>query len=121
MFSMINSQLASKQGQIDWYWQRASKGGKAVPADIQTYSDTLYAEQVTKEAEVDALTTLEDVMLYENTPYTEVRKVKHTSDEGVETYGPETEKSNREINMTMHWTANPKDDVDPAFVSLTKD
>jgi len=121
MFSMINSQLASKQGQIDWYWQRASKGGKAVPTDIQTYSDTLYAEQATKEAEVDALTTLEDVMLYENTPYTEVRKVKHTSDEGVETYGPETEKSNREINMTMHWTANPKDDVDPAFVSLTKD
>jgi len=31
------------------------------------------------------------------------------------------EESNREINMTMHWTANPKDDVDPAFVSLTKD
>ena len=121
MFSMINSQLASKQGQIDWYWQRASKGGKAVPADIQTYSDTLYAEQVTKEAEVDALTTLEDVMLYENTPYTEVRKVKHTSEDGVETYGTETEESNREINMTMHWTANPKDEVDPAFVSLTKD
>jgi len=121
MFSMINSQLASKQGQIDWYWQRASKGGKAVPTDIQTYSDTLYAEQVTKEAEVNALTTLEDVMLYENTPYTEVRKVKHTSDEGVETYGPETEKSNREINMTMHWTVNPKDDVDPAFVSLVAD
>ena len=121
MFSMINSQLASKQGQIDWYWQRASKGGKAVPTDIQTYSDTLYAEQVTKEAEVTALTTLDDVMLYEATPYTEVRKVKHTSEDGVETYGPETEESNREINMTMHWTANPKDDVDPAFVSLTKD
>jgi hypothetical protein len=116
---MINSQLASKQGQIDWYWQRASKGGKAVPTDIQTYSDTLYAEQVTKEAEVDALTTLEDVMLYENTPYTEVRKVKHTSEDGVETYGPETEEYNREINMTMHWTSNPKDDVDPSFVSLT--
>jgi hypothetical protein len=104
---------------IDWYWQRASKGGKAVPTDIQTYSDTLYAEQATKEAEVNALTTLEDVMLYEATPYTEVRKVKHTSEDGVETYGPETEESNREINMTMHWTANPKDDVDPAFVSLT--
>jgi len=65
------------------------------------------------------LTTLEDVMLYENTPYTEVRKVKHTSEDGVETYGPETEESNREINMTMHWTSNPKDDVDPSFVSLT--
>ena len=119
MFSMINSQLASKQGQIDWYWSRASKGGKAVPTEIEDYAATIYAEQATKEAEVTALTTLEDVMLYENTPYTEVRKVKHTSEDGVETYGPETEESNREINMTMHWTSNPKDDVDPSFVSLT--
>jgi hypothetical protein len=118
MLGTINSQVSSIQGGIDWYWARASKGGKAVPADIQTYADTIYAEQVTKEAEVTALTTLEDVMLYEATPYTEVRRVKHTSDDGVETYGPETEESNRHINMTMHWTTNPMDDVDPAFVSL---
>jgi hypothetical protein len=119
MLGTINSQVSSIQGGIDWYWARASKGGKAVPADIQTYADTIYAEQVTKEAEVTALTTLEDVMLYEATPYTEVRKIKHTSDEGVETYGPETDTNTRHINMTMHWTTNPMDDVDPAFVSLT--
>jgi len=59
------------------------------------------------------------VMLYEATPYTEVRKIKHTSEDGVETYGPETDEATREINMTMHWTTNPKDEIDPAFVSLT--
>jgi hypothetical protein len=118
MLGTINSQVSSIQGGIDWYWARASKGGKAVPADIQTYADTIYAEQVTKEAEVTALTTLEDVMLYEATPYTEVRRVKHTSDDRVETYGPETDEHNREINMTMHWTTNPMDEIDPAFVSL---
>jgi hypothetical protein len=59
-------------------------------------------------------------MLYEATPHTEVRKIKHTSDDGVEIYGPETDENTRHINMTMHWTANPMDDVDPAFVSLTK-
>jgi len=119
MLSTINSQVASIQGGIDWYWARASKGGKAVPAAIKKYAATIYAEQKTKEAEVTALTTLEDVMLYEATPYTEVRKIKHTSEDGVETYGPETDEHTREINMTMHWTTNPKDEIDPAFVSLT--
>ena len=119
MLGTINSQVASIQGGIDWYWARADKGGKAVPTQIEEFASTIYKEQTTKEAEVAALTTLEDVMLYEATPYTEVRKIKHTSDEGVETYGPETDEYNREINMTMHWTANPMDDVDPSFVSLT--
>ena len=119
MLGTINSQVASIQGGIDWYWARADKGGKAVPTQIEEFASTIYKEQTTKEAEVAALTTLEDVMLYEATPYTEVRKIKHTSDEGVETYGPETDEHNREINMTMHWTANPMDDVDPSFVSLT--
>jgi len=121
MLGTINSQVSSIQGGIDWYWARASKGGKAVPADIQTYADTIYTEQATKEAEVDALVTLDDVILYEATPFTEVRKVKHTAEDGTETYGPTTESSDREINMLMHWTTNPNDEVDPAFVSLTKD
>ncbi len=120
MLGTINSQVSSIQGGIDWYWARASKGGKAVPTEIEDFAATIYAEQVTKEAEVTALTTLEDVMLYEATPYTEVRKIKHTSDEGVETYGTETDEHTRHINMTMHWTTNPKDEIDPAFVSLTK-
>ena len=119
MLGTINSQVSSIQGGIDWYWARASKGGKAVPTEIEAFAATIYAEQVTKEADVTALTTLEDVMLYEATPYTEVRKIKHTSEDGVETYGPETDEHTREINMTMQWTANPMDEIDPAFVSLT--
>jgi len=119
MLGTINSQVSSIQGGIDWYWSRASKGGKAVPTEIEAFAATIYAEQVTKEAEVNALTTLEDVMLYEATPYTEVRKIKHTSEDGVETYGPETDESTRHINMTMQWSTNPKDEIDPAFVSLT--
>ena len=121
MLETINSQVASKQGAIDWYWVRADKGGTAVPANIATYATTIYSEQATKESEVAALSTLDAIKLYEATPYTEVRKVKHTSEEGVETYGPETESSAVHINMLQHWTANPNDDVDPAFVSLTAD
>jgi hypothetical protein len=121
MLQQINSQVSSKQGDIDWYWSRASKGGKAIPAEIEAYATAIYADQVTKEAEVNALTTLEDVMAYEAVPHLSVRKVKHTSEEGVETYGPETEEFNVEINMvTGGWTENPNDEVDPSFVSLTK-
>jgi len=118
MLDTINSQVASKQGAIDWYWARADKGGTAVPANIATYATTIYSEQATKESEVNALTTLEEIMEYENRSHTEVRKVKHTAEDGTETYGPETESTSREINMLMHWTANPTDEVDPAFVSL---
>ena len=121
MLSVINTQVASKQGAIDWYWARADKGHTAVPANIATYATTIYSEQATKESEVAALSTLDAIKLYEATPYTEVRKVKHTSEEGVETYGPETESFARHINMLNHWTANPTDEVDPAFVSLTAD
>ena len=121
MLETISSQVASKQGAIDWYWARADKGGTAVPSNIATYATTIYTEQATKEGEVAALDTLDKIKEYENRPHTEVRKVKHTAENGTVTYGPDTVSSTREINMLQHWTANPTDEVDPAFVSLTAD
>jgi hypothetical protein len=112
MLGVINSQVASKQGAIDWYWVRADKGHTAVPANIATYATTIYSEQTTKESEVAALSTLDEIMAYENKPHTEVRRT------GV---GDETISSTIYINMLQHWTANPTDEVDPAFVSLTAD
>ena len=64
---------------------------------------------------------MQDIMLYEATPHTEVRKVKHTAEDGTVTYGDDTTSHTRHINMCKHWTANPNDEVDPAFVSLTAD
>jgi hypothetical protein len=121
MLATINSQVASKQGAIDWYWARADKGGTAVPSNISTYATTIYTEQATKEGEVAALDTLDKIKEYENRPHTEVRKVAIYDEEGNVSYGDETESSTRHINMCKHWTANPTDEVDPAFVSLTAD
>lgn len=112
MLDTINSQVAGKQSAIDWYWARADKGHTAVPSAISTYATTIYSEQATKEGEVAALSTLDEIMEYENRPHTEVRRT------GV---GDETTSSTRHINMLEHWTANPNDEVDPAFVSLTAD
>jgi len=64
MLDTINSQVASKQGAIDWYWSRADKGGTAVPANIATYATTIYTEQATKESEVAALDTLAKITRY---------------------------------------------------------
>jgi hypothetical protein len=121
MLDTINSQVASKQGAIDWYWARADKGGKAIPSEISDYATTIYSEQATKESEVNALSTLEEIMEYENRSHTEVRKVAVYDDEGNVSYGDETTSSTRHINMLQHWTANPTDEVDEAFVSLTAD
>ena len=121
MLGVIDSQVASRQGAIDWYWARADKGGKAIPDAIATYATTIYSEQATKEDEVAALSTLEAVMAYENKPYTETRKVAVYDEDGNVSYGDETETSTRHINECTHFTANPTDEVDPAFVSLVAD
>ena len=123
MLETINSQVASRLGAIDWYWARADKGGTAVPANISTYATAIYTEQATKETEVAALDTLDKIKEYENRPHTEVRKDEVLDADGnfVEYHASDTTSSSREINMLQHWTANPTDEVDPAFVSLTAD
>ena len=121
MLGDADSAASSRHAAIDWYWTRASKGGTAVPANIATYATALYSEHETIKTAIAACDTLDKIKAYEATPHTEVRKVKHTSEEGVETYGPETESSTRHINMCTHYTANPTDEVDPAFVSLVAD
>tara|TARA_R110002074_G_scaffold392645_1_gene578338 strand:- start:49 stop:681 length:633 start_codon:yes stop_codon:yes gene_type:complete len=119
MLASVRTQVASKQGAIDWYWSRASKGGKAVPTAVQTYASSVYTVMDTKESAIAALTTLADIKLYQNTPMTETRYIKHTSDEGVETYGPETETHDREVNSVMFgWGNSPADEVDLSFVSI---
>jgi hypothetical protein len=70
-----------------------------------------------KETAIDAMTTLDEIIAYQNHPMVQTTKVKHTSDEGVETYGPQTDVSNVEVNKVTHgWSS--LEPVDPSFVSL---
>jgi len=121
MLDDANSAAASRHAAIDWYWSRASKGGTAVPANIATYATALYSEHETIKTAIAACNTLAKIMAYEAKPHTETRKVKHTAENGDVTYGPETTTSTRHINMCTHYSANPTDEVDPAFVSLVAD
>ena len=120
MLNTIKSQLTSKLETTDWYYLRKLRTGTDVPSDIQDYSDALYSEYDTKKSEISAMNKISQIEEYENRPYTEVRKVESYKNNKT-IYGPETTSFTRHINMCMHWTASPNDEVDPSLVSLTAD
>ena len=121
MLSKANSAAASRHATIDWYWSRADKGGTAVPSDIATYATALYSEHETIKTAINAISDLAGVMAYENKPHTETRKTATYNEDGEFVAYVGTETSTRHIDMCTHFTANPTDEVDPAFVSLVAD
>jgi len=121
MLAKANSHAAGLHAMIDWYWTRASKGGTAVPSNIATYATTLYSEHETIKTAIANCSDLAGVIAYENKPHTETRKTEtYDADGEFEAYVG-TYTNAREIDMCTHFTANPNDEVDPAFVSLTAD
>ena len=121
MLEKARTAVASRLADIDWYWSRAAKGGTAVPSNIATYATTLYSEHETIKTAINAISDLAGVIAYENKPHTETRKVAVYDDDGNVSYGSDTYTVAREIDMCTHFTANPTDEVDPAFVSLVAD
>jgi len=121
MLEKARSAVASRLADIDWYWSRAAKGGTAVPSNISTYATTLYSEHETIKTAIDAISDLAGVIAYENKPHTETRKIATYNEDGSFKEYNGTTTHTRNINMCTHFTANPTDEVDPAFVSLVAD
>jgi hypothetical protein len=121
MLDKANLAAASRHAAIDWYWSRADKGGTAVPGTIATYATALYSEHETIKTAIAALDTLDKIKAYEAKPHTETRKTAtYDADGNFEAYVG-TETSTRHIDMCTHYSANPTDEVDAAFVSLVAD
>ncbi len=121
MLNRTNAHVAGLHDTIDWYWIRASKGGTAVSTAMENYATALYSEHETKKTEIAALNTLAKIIEYENRAYTEVRKISTYNEDGSFKEYSGTKSFAREIDMCTHFTVNPADAVDPAFVSLTAD
>jgi len=121
MLSKANSAAASRHDAIDWYWSRADKGGTAVPSNIATYATALYSEHETIKTAINAISDLAGVIAYENKPHTETRKVATYNEDGSFKEYDGTTTHTRNIDMCTHYSANPTDEVDPAFVSLVAD
>ena len=104
----------------DWMVVRASEGGTAVPDNIKTYRTAVRKESNDKETEINALSNLDAVKLYEATPYIETRKEENVDEDGKVTYG-DNYTSERHLNLVTHYFADdPTKEDDPAFVSLEK-
>jgi hypothetical protein len=117
MLLSVKSIAGSLQSNVDWYWSRAAKGGTAVPSDVATHATAIYTVMDAKETAIAALTTLDAIKAYQNKPMVQTSKIKHTAEDGTETYGPETETSDLEIDQVTHgWPT--LEDADPSFVSL---
>jgi len=121
MLEKARSAVASRLADIDWYWSRAAKGGTAVPSNIATYATTLYSEHETIKTAINAISDLAGVIAYENKPHTETRKTATYNEDGSFKEYSGTYTVARNIDMCTHFTANPADEVDPAFVSLVAD
>jgi hypothetical protein len=117
MLGTVKSIAGSLQSHIDWYWSRAAKGGTAVPADVAAHATAIYTMMDDKETAIAALSDLDAIIAYQNKPMVGTYKVKHTAEDGTETYGPETYTTNHEVNQVTHgWPS--LEEVDPSFVSL---
>jgi hypothetical protein len=121
MLEKARSAVASRLEAIDWYWSRAAKGGTAVPSNISTYATTLYSEHETIKTAINAISDLAGVIAYENKPHTETRRTATYNEDGTFKEYSGTYTVAREIDMCTHFTANPTDEADPAFVSLVAD
>ena len=121
MLSKANAHVAGLHAAIDWYWSRAAKGGTAVPSNVATYATALYSEHETIKTAINALSDLAGVIAYENKPHTETRKTATYNEDGTFKEYDGTYTLAREIDMCTHFTANPTDEVDDAFVSLVAD
>ena len=123
MINKVKGQVSVLLSKTDWMVIRATEGGTAVPSDVTTYRTAIRAEGNTKETEINALTTIDDIIGYENASYTEVRKVGIYDEEGNRTgWEAENQSFTRSIDKCMHFDAtDPLADTDEAFVSLTED
>lgn len=121
MIATVKEQVGARISPTDWMHSREQDGDGAMPADVKAYRKAVRAEGNQKENDIKALSTIDAIIEYENRRFVEVRKVKHTDANDIESYGPETVDSIREIDMTKHFSAvDPLAEVDPAFVSLNE-
>ena len=119
MLENVKQKASSLLSRDDWMAVRASEGGTAIPDAIKVYRVAIRQESNDKEAEIAALTTLTEVIAYQNCPYMETRKEEITAEDGTVSYGDNYE-SEKHLDLSSHYFAEDPTEDDPAFVSLVK-
>jgi len=111
MIEQVKNRASKLLAPTDWMVLRATEGGTAIPDAIKAYRVAIREESNTKETAIGKLTTLAEVIAYQNCPYIETRK---------DNDGNEYE-SERHLDLSNHYFAeDPLAKDDPTFVSLVK-
>ena len=103
----------------DWMSVREFEGGSPMQDDIQSFRASIRSESNSKEIAINALSSFEEVIAYRSRSVVETRKIKHTSTDNIETFGPETEELHRSIDMVTYYEAiDPLSSEDIGHVSM---
>jgi hypothetical protein len=123
MIAKVKAQVGARLSQTDWMVIRATDGGTAVPSDVATYRTAIRAEGNTKETEINALTTIDDIIAYENAPFTQTVRVAVYDENGNRTgWQEEYLVHSVKIDKCTYFTAtDPLAEIDETLVSLTED
>ena len=117
MKAKVKSIAASTLTRSDWRSIREHDGGTVMSDEWRDYRAAVRDTSNIKETEIDALTDLDSVKVYQNDPIVAVRYVSTYDEEGVETIGPDTESHNREVDQVdFGWPTSPDADADPYHV-----
>lgn len=76
MKAQVKALAASKLAETDWMVTRAIEGGTAVPEAVTAYRAAVREASNTKESEIDALTSIDEIKAYEAKPYVEEHQDK---------------------------------------------
>ena len=127
MKASVNSQAASLLSETDWMHIREGDGGTAMPADWKTYRAAVRTTANAKETEINALSNIAAVKLYENHPVTYTRLTPTTDAEGVTTWAAPNITTDTTVNKVTwtelgshadSWPTAPDHTADPSFVSV---
>ena len=123
----VNSMAASLLSGTDWMHIREGDGGTAMPADWKTYRAAVRTTANAKETEINALSNIAAVKLYENHPVTYTRLTPTTDAEGVTTWAAPNITTDTTVNKVTwtelgshadSWPTAPDHTADPSFVSV---
>lgn len=116
---IIKDEASRRLRDTDWMVIRAAENGTPVPEDISAYRTAVRLNSNTKEVEVAALNTMDEIRSYENHLVTITSKTRHTAEDGTVSYTDPL--INRDTTVSKvdsyEWAIDPMN-IDESFVSI---
>ena len=121
MIQTIKQIAESMLTPTDWMVIRAAEGGDAVPSDISEFRASVRETSNEKESEVNALTSMDDIIDYENKAYEVSTFIEATDEEGNTTVTPEVSVIRTTMSkVTNGWPKDPNESPNELISSIVE-